>query len=78
MARALANDPSVVFADEPTGNLDSKSGAVVLQTLREVAEEGRTVIIVTHDPRLVEKVDTVLELEDGVLKGERTLAQAVA
>ena len=78
VARALANDPSVVFADEPTGNLDSKSGAVVLQTLREVAEEGRTVIIVTHDPRLVEKVDTVLELEDGVLKGERTLAQAVA
>ena len=68
----------MVFADEPTGNLDSKSGAVVLQTLREVAEEGRTVIIVTHDPRLVEKVDTVLELEDGVLKGERTLAQAVA
>ena len=72
VARALANNPSVVFADEPTGNLDSKSGAVVLQTLREVAEEGRTVIVVTHDPRLVEKVDRVLDLEDGLLKGERT------
>ena len=72
VARALANNPSVVFADEPTGNLDSKSGVVVLQTLREVAEEGRTVIVVTHDPRLVEKVDRVLDLEDGLLKGERT------
>ncbi len=75
VARALANNPSVVFADEPTGNLDSKSGAVVLQTLREVAEEGRTVIVVTHDPRLAEKVDVVLELADGVLKGERTPAE---
>lgn len=77
VARALANNPSVVFADEPTGNLDSKSGAVVLQTLREVAEEGRTVIVVTHDPRLVEKVDVVLELTDGILKGERTSGKEV-
>ena len=77
VARALANNPSVVFADEPTGNLDSKSGAVVLQTLREVAEEGRTVIVVTHDPRLVEKVDVVLELTDGLLTGERTLAKDI-
>ena len=78
VARALANNPSVVFADEPTGNLDSKSGAVVLQTLREVAEEGRTVIVVTHDPRLVEKVDVVLALEDGILRGERTLGEKVS
>ena len=77
VARALANNPSVVFADEPTGNLDSKSGAVVLQTLREVAEEGRTVIVVTHDPRLVEKVDVVLELTDGILKGERASGKEV-
>ena len=77
VARALANSPSVVFADEPTGNLDSKSGAVVLQTLQEVAAEGRTVIVVTHDPRLVGQVDTVLELEDGRLKGERAQSEVV-
>ena len=77
VARALANSPSVVFADEPTGNLDKASGAVVLQALREVAEEGRTVIVVTHDPRVVEKVDVVLALDDGVLRSERVLEFAI-
>jgi putative ABC transport system ATP-binding protein len=71
VARALANDPSVIFADEPTGNLDSKSGRVVIAALREAAQEGRTVILVTHDLRLIDEVDGVLELADGVLERVR-------
>ncbi len=70
IARALANDPNVVFADEPTGNLDSKSGKVVVAALRQAAEEGRTVILVTHDARLVDEVDQVLTFSDGMLEAE--------
>ena len=71
VARALANDPGVVFADEPTGNLDSKSGEGVLSVLQEVAREGRCVIVVTHDPRIAERADEVLELQDGRLQAHR-------
>ncbi len=67
LARALANNPKVVFADEPTGNLDSKSGKLVLASLKDVSREGRTVIVVTHDHRLVDEVDVVVEMLDGVL-----------
>jgi putative ABC transport system ATP-binding protein len=67
LARALANDPDVVFADEPTGNLDSKSGAHVLEALAEVAAEGRTVIIVTHDLGIADRADERVELRDGVV-----------
>lgn len=69
LARALANDPRVLFADEPTGNLDSKAGAVVLAALRGVADEGRTVIVVTHDQQLAAETDVVLTLRDGRLQG---------
>jgi len=71
VARALANDPDVIFADEPTGNLDSKSGKVVIRALRQAAEEGRTVVLVTHDLRLTGDVDRMLELTDGLLVRER-------
>ncbi len=67
LARALANNPDVIFADEPTGNLDSKSGRLVLEALRDVASEGRTVILVTHDVELSRLADVVLELRDGLL-----------
>jgi putative ABC transport system ATP-binding protein len=67
LARALANNPDVIFADEPTGNLDSKSGKLVLEALRDVAAEGRTVILVTHDVELSYLADVVLEMKDGNL-----------
>ena len=73
VARALANDPTVLFADEPTGNLDSKSGVLVLEALRNVASEGRCVIVVTHDYRMLDQVDRVVRLEDGVLKSDETV-----
>jgi putative ABC transport system ATP-binding protein len=69
LARALANDPAVVFADEPTGNLDSRSGEVVMRALKDVAAEGRTVVIVTHDRELAELADARIELRDGVVRG---------
>lgn len=65
LARALVNDPDVLFADEPTGNLDSRSGRAVIGALREVAAEGRTVVVVTHDLGIAEQADAVLELLDG-------------
>ncbi len=69
LARALANDPAVVFADEPTGNLDSKSGETVVRALKEVAAEGRTVVIVTHDRDLASVADARIELKDGSVVG---------
>ena len=66
MARALASRPSIVFADEPTGNLDSRSGAEVLTLLRRSVDEfGQTVVMVTHDPVAAAFTDRVLFLADG-------------
>nr|WP_269327196.1 ABC transporter ATP-binding protein [Kineosporia mesophila] len=66
IARALISQPQVVFADEPTGNLDSRSSAEVLTLLRGItADLGLTVVMVTHDPRAAEHADRVVELRDG-------------
>ncbi len=68
IARALANNPPLLLADEPTGNLDSESGAMVMQTLRDIREQaGTTVVIVTHDPAIAQQTDRVLTLVDGTL-----------
>lgn len=68
LARALANDPPLILADEPTGNLDSRSGREVMDLLVELArEENKAVVIVTHDPRIIDIADRVLWLEDGLL-----------
>ena len=69
VARALVNDPTLILADEPTANLDSKIGQEVMRMLRRIAkEQGRSVIIVSHDPRIKEIADRVLWLEDGQFK----------
>jgi len=65
IARALANRPAVLLADEPTGNLDSKSGAEIVALLEELHDEGRTVIVVTHDPSLGRRAGRVIRLLDG-------------
>jgi putative ABC transport system ATP-binding protein len=66
IARALANNPPLLLADEPTGNLDSEASAVVIQALRDVwRETGTTVVLVTHDPELAGKMGRVLHLVDG-------------
>ena len=67
LARALANDPPLVLADEPTGNLDSANGERVLQLLATVARRGKTVVMVTHDPRHRAHFARSIELRDGRL-----------
>jgi ABC-type lipoprotein export system ATPase subunit len=64
IARALANDPAMVLADEPTGNLDTKTGRMIYELLREIAEE-KTVIVVTHDEHITENADRVIYISDG-------------
>jgi len=65
IARALANDPSILLADEPTGNLDSESGAEILEILDDLHEQGKTLIVVTHDEAIAEKAQRVVCLFDG-------------
>lgn len=65
IARSLANDPSIILADEPTGNLDSKSGAEILKILDSLYEQGKTVIMVTHDKEIVSGAHSVIHLLDG-------------
>jgi ABC-type lipoprotein export system ATPase subunit len=67
IARALVNDPAVLLADEPTGNLDAEAGAEVLGLLRTGADEGRAVVMVTHDPAATEIANRVLRLQAGRL-----------
>jgi ABC-type lipoprotein export system ATPase subunit len=67
LARALANDPRYLFADEPTGNLDSANGDLVMKALREVANEGKTVVFVTHNESYAALADVVIRIEDGVI-----------
>lgn len=65
IARALANDPAVLLGDEPTGNLDEKTGDEILGIFHELVGEGRTVIMVTHNPEYEKHVQRVIELQDG-------------
>ncbi len=70
IARALANDPSIILADEPTGNLDSASGMQVMEILRRLVREGRTVVMVTHNQAMAEMSDRIVRIRDGVIEGE--------
>ena len=65
VARALINDPEIILADEPTGNLDSKTGEEVLRIIEELHHEGRTIIIVTHDESIVKITEKVVRIRDG-------------
>ncbi|HEY1174275.1 MAG TPA: ABC transporter ATP-binding protein [Verrucomicrobiae bacterium] len=70
IARALVNDPRIIFADEPTGNLDSHTGEIVLDMFHKFHEEGRTIILVTHDPEIAAVTPRRLEIRDGKIAKE--------
>jgi putative ABC transport system ATP-binding protein len=65
IARALVNDPKILLCDEPTGNLDRKTGFQIMDVLTGLNEEGKTVILVTHDPKIAEYAHRTIQLEDG-------------
>ena len=65
VARALVNQPVMIIADEPTGNLDSHSGADIMNLMHEIHEQGATIVIVTHDPKIAAHTQRVIELRDG-------------
>jgi len=70
IARALANDPAVVLADEPTGNLDSKAGAEILEILLRLnRERGTTLVLVTHDGNIAGRTQRTIQMKDGVIEG---------
>jgi putative ABC transport system ATP-binding protein len=68
IARALANDPLIILADEPTGNLDSESGSEILKILMDLHKQGKTLIVVTHDEGIAENAGRVVELFDGLIR----------
>ncbi|HMB22461.1 MAG TPA: ATP-binding cassette domain-containing protein, partial [Anaerolineales bacterium] len=75
IARALATDPAIILADEPTGNLDSRAAENVLQLFERLAKQGKTVLIVTHDPSISQRTDQTIVLSDGEVVDCRTRAE---
>ncbi|AKB23875.1 ABC transporter, ATP-binding protein [Methanosarcina sp. MTP4] len=68
IARALINDPALLLADEPTGNLDSRTGDEILGMFAEINKEGRSIVMVTHDPEIANYADRIILVKDGVIK----------
>ena len=77
IARALANNPDIILADEPTGNLDSKTGVQIMKLLDSLHNEGKTIIMVTHDTSLVKHANRVIELKDGQIIKDRSIKKEV-
>jgi putative ABC transport system ATP-binding protein len=67
IARALSNQPSLILADEPTGNVDTKAGNKIMDVLEEINQQGKTVITVTHDPTIAKRAHRILRIQDGIV-----------
>lgn len=79
IARALVNNPSLILADEPTGNLDTKTGEIVLGTFQKLNREGHTVVLITHEREVAEHAQKIIFLRDGaIVKEETTHQQKIA
>ncbi|MFA6355266.1 MAG: ABC transporter ATP-binding protein [Candidatus Paceibacterota bacterium] len=77
IARALVCDPKVIFADEPTGNLDSKSGAIVMNILEKLNKEGRTIILVTHDKQVALHANRIVTIADGEIVEDKLVPNSL-
>lgn len=75
IARALINDPAIILADEPTGNLDSKSGIEILAIFKRLHKQGRTIIVITHDKNVAEHADRIIVLKDGQIAEDKPVIQ---
>jgi len=79
IARALVNNASVIFADEPTGNLDSRSGAQIMEILQKLNNEGNTIVLVTHETYTAECAKRIIKLKDGeIISDEKVIKQRIA
>ncbi|MCK4606165.1 MAG: ABC transporter ATP-binding protein [candidate division Zixibacteria bacterium] len=69
IARALANEPDIILADEPTGNLDSKSGGEIINIFKQLWNAGKTIIVITHDVNIAKQAQRIIRLKDGFIEG---------
>ena len=76
IARALVNDPNVIFADEPTGNLDSKSGAQVMEIFQKLHASSRTIILVTHETTTAQFANRLIKIRDGLLESDTVITES--
>ena len=75
IARSLVNEPDILFADEPTGNLDSQSGLEIISIFQDLNEQGKTIVLVTHDQHIAEHSRRIVRISDGKLQADETVAQ---
>ena len=73
IARALVTDPNIIFADEPTGNLDSESGLQVMEILESLNDKGRTVVLVTHETQTAEFANRIIKIKDGMIESDQAI-----
>jgi putative ABC transport system ATP-binding protein len=75
IARSLVNDPDIIFADEPTGNLDTRAGLEVISIFQDLNEKGKTIVLVTHDQNIAEHSRRIIRISDGMIQSDETVAQ---
>jgi putative ABC transport system ATP-binding protein len=73
IARSLVNNPSIILADEPTGNLDTKTSRIIMQTFQELNQQGHTIIIITHEMEVAQFAQRVVSVRDGVIESDKKL-----